>query len=46
MTPAELRREVDVLENGATPVNECLFTVFEEEFEHNRYAVRDLAHLQ
>jgi len=46
VTPAELRREVDVLENGATPVNECLFTVFEEEFEHNRYAVRDLAHLQ
>lgn len=44
VTPADLLREVDVLENGTTPVNECLYTVFEEEFEHNRYAVRDLAH--
>jgi hypothetical protein len=43
VTPADLAREVDVLENGTTPVDECLFTVFEEEFEHNRYAVRDLA---
>lgn len=44
LTSADLTREVDVLENGTTPVNECLYTVFEEEFEHNRYAVRDLAH--
>jgi hypothetical protein len=43
MTSADLGREVDVLENGATPVNECLYTVFEEEFHHNRYAIRDLA---
>ena len=46
VTPAELPREVDVLENGPTPVNECLYTVFEEEFEHNRYALRDLALLE
>ena len=44
VTPADLTREVDVLENGTTPVNECIYTVFEEEFEHHRYAVRDLAH--
>jgi DinB superfamily/Pentapeptide repeats (8 copies) len=46
VTPTDLSREVDVLENGITPVNECLYTVFEEEFEHNRYAVRDLAHFE
>ena len=45
VTSADLLREVDVLENGTTPVNECLYTVFEEEFQHNRYAVRDLAHV-
>jgi hypothetical protein len=43
VTPADLTREVDVLENGTNPVSECLHTVFEEEFEHNRYAERDLA---
>ena len=45
VTPADLLREVDVLENGTTPVSECLYTVFEEEFHHNRYALRDLAQL-
>jgi DinB superfamily/Pentapeptide repeats (8 copies) len=45
LTPGELVHEVDVLENGTTPVNECLYTVFEEEFHHNRYALRDLARL-
>ncbi|MET0662880.1 MAG: DinB family protein [Ilumatobacteraceae bacterium] len=35
-------RTVDVLENGPHPVRECLHTVFEEEFWHNRYARRDL----
>jgi hypothetical protein len=44
VTPADLEGEVDVLENGRTPVIHCFHTVFEEEFEHNRYAVRDLAH--
>lgn len=42
VVPADLTRKVDVLENGPNPVMECLYTVFEEEFEHNRYAVRDL----
>jgi hypothetical protein len=44
--PAELDREVDVLENGPHPVRECIYTVFEEEFWHNRYARRDLAQLK
>ena len=43
--PTDLRREVEVLENGTTPVDECLFTVFAEEFHHLRYAFRDLAAL-
>jgi hypothetical protein len=43
---SDLTKNVDVLENGTTPIRECLYTVFEEEFEHNRYATRDLAHLE
>jgi hypothetical protein len=39
---ADLSRPVDVLENGTNPLQECLLTVFEEEFWHNRYARRDL----
>jgi len=27
-------------------VSECVYTVFEEEFHHNRYALRDLALLE
>jgi uncharacterized damage-inducible protein DinB len=46
VSPEELTREVDVLENGTTPVDECIRVVFEEEFEHNRYADRDLAHFE
>ena len=42
---ADLARPVDVLENGTNPVQECLYTVFEEEFWHDRYAQRDLAQL-
>jgi uncharacterized damage-inducible protein DinB len=42
----ELDREVDVPENGIVPIRECVFTVFEEEFHHNRYATRDLAHFE
>ena len=45
VTATDLERQVDVLENGTNPVQECIFTVFEEEFWHNRYARRDLAHL-
>ena len=30
----------------AEPRTECVYTVLEEEFEHNRYAIRDLAELE
>lgn len=46
VTAADLQREVDVMENGPHPLQECIYTVFEEEFWHNRYAVRDLAVLE
>jgi hypothetical protein len=42
----DFTRPVDVLENGTNPVQECIYTVFEEEFWHNRYALRDLAQLE
>jgi len=41
----DLTRPVDVLENGTNPIQECLYTVFEEEFWHDRYARRDLEQL-
>jgi len=44
--PADLEQEVDVLENGPHPIRECIHTVFEEEFWHNRYARRDLDRLR
>jgi hypothetical protein len=43
---SDFTRPVDVLENGANPLSECIYTVFEEEFWHNRYARRDLAHFE
>jgi len=46
VTPADFTRPVDVLENGEHPLLECLYTVFEEEFWHLRYATRDLAELE
>ena len=42
LTPAELDRPVDVLENGTNSLRDCIHTVFEEEFWHLRYARRDL----
>ena len=42
----DFTRPIEVLENGTNPLQECLFTVFEEEFWHNRYARRDLAQLE
>jgi hypothetical protein len=42
----DFTRPVDVLENGPNPLQECIYTVFEEEFWHNRYARRDLAQLE
>jgi hypothetical protein len=41
----DFTRPIDVLENGTNPLQECIYTVFEEEFWHNRYAQRDLAQL-
>jgi hypothetical protein len=40
---ADFERSIDVAENGPHPLRECLYTVFEEEFWHLRYATRDLA---
>jgi hypothetical protein len=42
----DLTRPIEVLENGTNPLHECIYTVFEEEFWHNRYALRDLAQLE
>jgi hypothetical protein len=41
----DLNRTVEVHENGPHLVRECISTIFEEEFWHNRYARRDLAEL-
>jgi hypothetical protein len=46
VTADDLTRSVDVLENGPHLVRDCIATVFEEEFWHHRYAVRDLAKLE
>ena len=43
---ADLDRPVDVLENGRNPLRECIHTVFEEAFWHDRYAARDLERLE
>ncbi len=43
---ADFPRVVEVLENGTVTVLDCLQTVMEEEFWHNRYARRDLAVLE
>lgn len=42
----DLTRGVEVLENGAATVHDCILTVLEEEFEHHRYADRDLTRLE
>jgi uncharacterized protein YjbI with pentapeptide repeats len=42
---SDLDRTVDVLENGPSSVRTCVQVVFEEEFQHHRYAVRDLERL-
>lgn len=43
---SDFTRPIDVLENGTSPLQECIYTVFDEEFWHNRYAQRDLAQLE
>lgn len=45
VSATDFERPVEVLENGTNPLQECLYTVFEEEFWHNRYARRDLTQL-
>jgi hypothetical protein len=46
VSASELGRPVEVLENGTNPVQECIYTVFEEEFWHHRYARRDIEQLE
>lgn len=41
----DLHREVEVPENGTVTILDCWHTVLEEEFEHRRYALRDLTRL-
>ena len=41
----DLDRDVTVLENERATVLDCWHTLLEEEFEHRRYALRDLAEL-
>ena len=43
---ADFTRPIEVLENGTNSLQECIYTVFEEEFWHCRYAQRDLAQLE
>lgn len=43
LADADLDRPVDIAENGVVQLLDCFHTVFEEEFEHRRYALRDLA---
>lgn len=43
--PADLTVEVEVLENGASAVHDCIGVVLEEHFQHLRYALRDLDRL-
>ena len=45
LTADALPRDVDVLENGRVTVKDCVNVVFEEEFWHLRYAIRDLEQL-
>jgi hypothetical protein len=45
LEPSAVTAEVDVLENGTTAVHDCIGVVFEEHFQHLRYALRDLDQL-
>jgi DinB superfamily/Pentapeptide repeats (8 copies) len=45
VSSADFDRSIDIPENGPHPLRECIYTVFEEEFWHLRYALRDLAEL-
>lgn len=43
--PSSLLNEAVVIENGPTAVHDCIGVVFEEHFQHLRYALRDLDRL-
>ena len=43
--PASLDTEVDIVENGPHAIRDGIGVVFEESFEHLRYALRDLDRL-
>jgi hypothetical protein len=44
--PPALDAEVIVLENGPSAAHDCIGVVFEEHFQHLRYAIRDLDRLR
>jgi hypothetical protein len=46
VTPADLERAVDDPNGGTTTVLGCLHVVLREEWEHDRYANRDLSRLE
>ncbi|HEY3924013.1 MAG TPA: DinB family protein [Acidothermaceae bacterium] len=46
VTAGDLSRPIEVLENGSNSLQDCIWTVFEEEFWHDRYALRDLEQLE
>ena len=46
IAPEALTAEVVVLENGGHAVHDCIGVVFEEHFQHLRYATRDLDRLE
>jgi hypothetical protein len=46
LAATDLTRRVEVPENGTATVHDCILTVLEEEFEHHRYADRDLTTLE
>jgi hypothetical protein len=46
LSTADFTRPIEVLENGTNPLQECIYTVLEEEFWHHRYALRDLEVLE
>jgi hypothetical protein len=45
ITPAAMDAEAEVLENGTSAVHDCIGVVYEEHFQHLRYALRDLDRL-
>jgi hypothetical protein len=46
LTPPDLPRPIEILENGPHTLQDGIHVVFEETFWHTRYALRDLTHLE